>query len=104
MAPNAPRLSHQTLKLLSLFLDAPKLKLFGSEILKSTGMLSGTVYPILARLEFAGWLESDWERLDPREAGRPRRRFYKLTPTGYNAARAAFIEIGVPNGRLSWKR
>ena len=34
-------------------------------------------------------MSSRWEELDPREAGRPARRYYRLTPDGLRAVRAA---------------
>ena len=36
------------------------------EIGHAAGLPSGTVHPILARLEGVGWLESRWEEIDPR--------------------------------------
>jgi PadR family transcriptional regulator PadR len=44
---------------------------------------------ILARLENAEWLESWWEEADPREQGRPRRRYYRLSEDGAVQARTA---------------
>jgi DNA-binding PadR family transcriptional regulator len=57
---------------------------------------------MLARLETAGWLTSEWEAIDPREAGRPRRRYYKLTALGQNNARAALAELQVAAGEWVW--
>jgi PadR family transcriptional regulator, regulatory protein PadR len=102
MAEKDPRLSHQTLRVLRLFLDQPKHWLAGSDIWKDTGMLSGTLYPILMRLKRAGWLESRWEQLGPSEAGRPRKRLYHLTAQGYNNANKALAELGVPHARRAW--
>ena len=102
MIDKDPRLSHQTLRVLRLFDEQPTLSLAGSDVSKRTGMLSGTIYPILMRLERAGWLSSQWENLDPSHAGRPRRRLYRLTGLGYNKSRAALAELGVPNGRIAW--
>jgi DNA-binding PadR family transcriptional regulator len=59
------------------------------EIGDAAGLPSGTVHPILARLEGAGWLESRWEDVDPRSAGRPARRYYRLTGAGVLEARKA---------------
>jgi PadR family transcriptional regulator PadR len=96
-----PRLSQQTLRVLGLFRE-PNLRLAGTDIAKQTGMLSGTIYPILLRLEKVGWLNSEWENLGPQELGRPRRRFYRLTGLGYNKYRAALTELGVLDGRVAW--
>ena len=51
MVDKDPRLSHPTLRVLRLFAEQPALSLAGSEVSKQTGMLSGTIYPILMRLE-----------------------------------------------------
>ena len=102
MAPKDPRLSHQTLRVLRVFLNEQPKETAGSDICKQTGLLSGTLYPILMRLERSGWLTSRWEQVDPRNAGRPRRRLYRLTGVGYNKASKAFSELGVPDGRPQW--
>jgi PadR family transcriptional regulator, regulatory protein PadR len=101
MAQKEPRMSHQTLRVLKQF-DAPSIKLAGSDIAKLTGMLSGTIYPILMRLERANWLCSEWEEIEPRNAGRPRRRLYRLTGLGYNKSRAAFSELGMSQEQVAW--
>lgn len=53
--------------------------LYGWEIMQMTGLASGTVYPILARLEGTGYLDSEWE---DSQSSRPRRRLYRLTDKG----------------------
>jgi DNA-binding PadR family transcriptional regulator len=98
-----PRLSHQTLLVLRAFLDAPREGLAGSDIHRATGMLSGTIYPILIRLEAAGWLKSRWEEAHPSEAARPIKRLYTLTAPGHNKAVAALRAISIPSGSLAWK-
>jgi PadR family transcriptional regulator PadR len=80
------RMSGPTLKLLKLLLDDPKQARSGAEISKATKLGSGTMYPLLQRLEIAKWIEGDWERVDPSEVGRPKRRLYKLTRSGQAAA------------------
>jgi PadR family transcriptional regulator PadR len=98
-----PRLSHQTLRVLKVFLDGPKEGLAGSDIWKTNGLFSGTIYPILLRLERAGWLKGDWEKLPPSELGRPRKRLYQLTPLGYNKTREALAALTVQVGSPAWK-
>lgn len=63
----------------------------GFAVAKAAGKPTGSVYPILLRLEEAGWIESRWESEHP-EPGRPRRRFYKLTADGMTSARAIVKE------------
>lgn len=74
----------------------------GADIAKLTRLATGTLYPILLRLEKAGWLLSRWEVADPRELGRPRKRFYTVTGEGVRAARAAAESLQPTIGRLSW--
>jgi len=64
----------------------PDEQLYGLKIAQLAGRKTGVVYPILARLEGSGWLESNWEREERGERG-PRRRFYRLRPDGVGAAR-----------------
>jgi len=102
MSEKDPRLSHQTLRVLRVFLAKPRDGLAGSDIWKETKILSGTLYPILMRLEKAGWLESCWEEVEPSEAGRPRKRLYRLTGLGQSKAYDALSDLGVGTGRAAW--
>ena len=90
------------LKVLSTFLSDPKAGLSGAEISKRTGLKSGTLYPILIRLETAKWLKSEWEAGDPKILGRPRRRFYSITAVGARSAKAELKEFGIALGRPVW--
>lgn len=74
---------------LRALLTDPTRELYGVEIGNAAGLPSGTVHPILARLEAVGWLESRWEDIDPRIEGRPARRYYRLSPTGLAPVRNA---------------
>jgi PadR family transcriptional regulator PadR len=82
----------QTLAVLKVFANAPAEDHFGLEICRAAGLPGGTIYPILARLEGAGWLTSTWEQIDPVAAGRRPRRFYRLTPSGAEQARQALTQ------------
>lgn len=100
---NNVRLSGPTLKVLKYFVDAPREQRSGAEITRGTKVGAGTLYPMLARLEAAGWLTSEWELLDPSEAGRPRRRYYRLTPVGQASTHRALSEFQmVEVGGLAW--
>jgi PadR family transcriptional regulator PadR len=94
----AVRMSLQTLHVLEAFLDNPTDELSGADVQKGTRLASGTLYPILLRLESAGWFVSRWEAVDPSSAGRPRRRLYRLTPSGLSRASEVFASFarGVP--------
>jgi PadR family transcriptional regulator, regulatory protein PadR len=76
---------------LQTFLEDPTQELYGLEIGAAAGLPSGTVHPILARLEGLGWMESRWEEIDPRLEGRPSRRYYQLTASGAQNAREALV-------------
>jgi PadR family transcriptional regulator PadR len=78
-----------TQRVLEAMLEDPGRELYGIEIGEAAGLRSGTVHPILARLEGYGWLVSRWEEIDPTAEGRPPRRYYRLTAEGAVAARAA---------------
>jgi PadR family transcriptional regulator PadR len=90
------------LKVLSTFLSDQETELSGAEISKRTGLKSGTLYPILIRLETAKWLKSEWESGDPKTLGRPRRRFYSVTAMGARSARTELNEFGIALGRPVW--
>jgi PadR family transcriptional regulator, regulatory protein PadR len=88
------RISLQTLRVLEAFLENPADELAGADVQKRSGLASGTLYPILLRLESAGWFVSRWEAIDPAAAGRPRRRLYRLTPNGLTRASGIFASFG----------
>jgi DNA-binding PadR family transcriptional regulator len=85
----------QTLALVAPMLDDPTHLWYGLELAAAADLKSGTIYPILARLEKAGWLISRWEDVNPSEAGRPRRRLYELTGHGREMAREALERVSV---------
>jgi DNA-binding PadR family transcriptional regulator len=95
------RLTPQTIKVLQAVLERPRDGRSGAEIAKDTGLASGTLYPILMRLEKAGWLASEWETGDPSELGRPRRRFYRVTASGANAVNKVRNDLTV-GGAVQW--
>jgi DNA-binding PadR family transcriptional regulator len=103
MGKEFPRITTQTLRVLGAFTNSQPEELSGAEIAKRTGLQSGTLYPILARLEQAEWLESKWEAGDPRDLGRPRRRFYQLTGFGAKSAHAAYREVSEMIGGAVWQ-
>jgi DNA-binding PadR family transcriptional regulator len=88
------RMSLQTLRALDAFLENPTDELSGADVQKRSGLASGTLYPILLRLESAGWFVSRWETIDPSVAGRPRRRLYRLTSGGLARASEVFASFG----------
>jgi PadR family transcriptional regulator PadR len=65
--------------------------LHGWAIVKATKRSGPTVYGVLDRLEDIGWVTGRWEDQHP-EPSKPRRRFYKITPTGVTGAREILRE------------
>jgi DNA-binding PadR family transcriptional regulator len=59
----------------------------GYDLVRSTGLKSGTLYPLLIRLEAQGHLEAEWQA--PAAPGRPPRHAYRLTASGTRLAREA---------------
>jgi PadR family transcriptional regulator, regulatory protein PadR len=94
-----PRLSSQTLKVLGALMSCPSDEPSGAEIGKRTRLPSGTLYPILFRLEGVGWLQSRWEVEDPGILGRPRRRFYRITAKGAKNIQEVVRDLTPANGR-----
>lgn len=93
--PRAPNTSPQTLTVLALLLESPRSWHYGYGISQRTSLRSGTLYPILARLEEMGWLDTKWE--ESAQPGRPPRHTYRLTSEGAKAARqhvAAMASVG----------
>ena len=88
-----PRMTIPTQLVLRTLLAEPAREMYGLQICEEAGLPSGTIHPILARLEREfGWLESRWEDVVPAEEGRPRRRYYKLTEDGAERSRIALAQ------------
>ena len=90
-----------TRQVLNAFVESGGTRLYGFDLIRVTGLPSGTVYPILQRLEGEGWLSSAWEQIDPTELGRPRRRFYRISAGGVAAAGRFNDEIAARRRRAS---
>lgn len=78
------RSTPQTLQVFEAFLETPKAWQYGYDLSRSTGLKSGTLYPILMRLAEHNVLETRWVASDP---GRPPRHMYRLTADGLRTAR-----------------
>ena len=59
---------------------------YGFDIMDATALPSGTVYPVLGRLERDGYVRSKWESqtIAQREK-RPPRRYYEISASGARA-------------------
>ncbi len=81
---------------LRALLAEPSQEMYGLQICQTAELPSGTIHPILARLENCGWLQSRWEDIDPVKEGRPRRRYYHLSAEGAEHARTALARVHTP--------
>ena len=67
---------------------------YGFEIMRAAHLPSGTVYPLLRRLEASGLVASRWEGADDaHREGRPPRRYYEATPEGATALAEALERV-----------
>ncbi len=94
-------LSQQTRTILALMADAGSEWLHGYELCRRGNIKSGTLYPMLMRLEQQGYLVADWQAAA--EPGRPPRHAYRLTAEGRALALAnppaeAAPALGAPSG------
>lgn len=75
---------------------------YGFDVMDATGLPSGTVYPVLRRLEAADWLRSRWEEpADAHGQGRPARKIYTLTARGVAALDEADRRLDEARRRLA---
>jgi len=87
---NTPRISPETLLVLQSFFVRPTDWRYGYELSRETKLKSGTLYPILMRLEKYGLLEARWVAT---QEGVPPRHTYRLTPNGLELARTQLAEV-----------
>ena len=73
----------------------------GYELTAATGIKSGTLYPLLIRLESEGLLEAEWQ--PPLAGGRPPRHAYRLTASGQRLARAEAAEAREAIEAAGWR-
>ena len=73
----------------------------GFDIMDATDLPSGTVYPVLGRLERDGYVRSKWESstVAQREK-RPPRRYYEITAAGSRALAASLEHYRTLGDRL----
>ncbi|OSM42682.1 PadR family transcriptional regulator [Nesterenkonia sp. PF2B19] len=79
------RITPATADVLRVFLEQLGEELWGLKVIQLTGRPAGSVYPILDKLESAGWVESQWDTDEQRRG--PRRRLYVLAAEARTPAR-----------------
>lgn len=72
---------------------------WGLKVVKQTGRPAGSIYPILGRLERAGWATSHWDE-DADRSG-PRRRLYELTEGARASAPSVVSAVRARESRAS---
>ncbi|MFK0004289.1 PadR family transcriptional regulator [Paenarthrobacter sp. NPDC090522] len=98
---NLGRVTPATTLVLESLLSAESV--WGLQIVKDAGKKPGTVYPILDRLEAAGWIQGEWDTSDVRKG--PRRRYYRLLADArplalaYVSAQAAKKQTTIPHSK-----
>jgi DNA-binding PadR family transcriptional regulator len=80
-------------KVLKIFLEDPSKPRYGFELMQLTGFASGSLYPMLAKFEGAGWLTGEKEDIDSHAEGRPARYTYTITGAAVTAARVQLAEL-----------
>lgn len=92
------RPSPQTRSVLAALSADPSAWRHGYDLAKETGLASGTLYPLLIRLERRGVLTARWE---PPSDERRARHVYRLTTSGVDYAARAEREPAVASPRLA---
>lgn len=82
--------------MLRVLLADPAAEHYGYDLMKTTRLPSGTLYPMLARLQQEGLVHSEWEEQRPDAGGRPPRRYYRLTAEGARVARLELAKAPTP--------
>lgn len=81
------RPSRQMLMLLESLAARTQQWRHGYDLMKETGLSSGTLYPLLIRMAENGLIEAEWR--EPARPGRPARHAYRLTAAGITLAQAS---------------
>jgi DNA-binding PadR family transcriptional regulator len=86
-------------RVLGVFLAQPSAPRYGYDLMKAARLPSGTLYPLLARLQSEGLLSAAWEEPSAGASGRPPRKYYQLTGEGIRVARLELARAAAPARR-----
>jgi PadR family transcriptional regulator PadR len=86
-------------RVLRAFLDDPAAPRYGYDLMKAASLKSGTLYPLLARLESQKLVTSAWET--PEQEGQRPRKYYKLTGEGARMARLGLAHASAARQRAA---
>jgi DNA-binding PadR family transcriptional regulator len=78
---------------------------YGFDVMDATGLPSGTVYPVLRRLEDEGFVRSRWEKPALAQAERrPARRYYEIQAAGEDWLAAARLRFRALEAAVARRR
>ena len=86
-------------RVLGAFLADPAVPRYGYDLMKAARLPSGTLYPLLARLEHQELVASAWET--PQQEGQRPRKYYQLTGEGIRIARLELAQASARRPRAS---
>lgn len=84
-------------RVLRAFLADPSAPRYGYDLMKAARLPSGTLYPLLARLERENLVASAWET--PQQEGQRPRKYYQLTGEGIRVARLELAQASARRQR-----
>ena len=74
-------------RVLRVMITDPTAPHYGYDLMKAAKLPSGTLYPMLARLQQEGLVDAEWEAQRQDAGGRPPRKYYRLTGEGLRVGR-----------------
>jgi DNA-binding PadR family transcriptional regulator len=86
-------------RVLGAFLADPAAPRYGYDLMKAARLPSGTLYPLLARLEQQKLVTSAWET--PQGEGERPRKYYQLTGEGIRVARLELAHVSARRSRAA---
>jgi PadR family transcriptional regulator PadR len=88
-------------RVLRVFLADVSKRQYGYDLMKAAKLPSGTLYPMLARLQDEGLVTSEWEPQPEDAGGRPPRKYYQLTGEGARVARLELAQASLAASRAA---
>jgi DNA-binding PadR family transcriptional regulator len=82
-------------RVLRVFLADVSARHYGYDLMKAAGLASGTLYPMLGRLQQQGLVTAEWEPVPAAAGGRPPRKYYQLTGEGARVARLELAQAAL---------
>jgi PadR family transcriptional regulator PadR len=86
-------------RVLRVMIADPNAPHYGYDLMKAAKLPSGTLYPMLARLQQEGLVDSEWEAQRQDGGGRPPRKYYRLTGEGLRVARLELAQASASPAR-----